>query len=381
MKKILLVHNNYRLQGGEDIAVKNELKLLEKKYHVKSIFFENRIKSFNDIIAFFTLNNRTSNKRILNIVDEFQPDIVYFQNNWFKISLGIFKKLRKKNIKTFIKLHNFRYHCTKSFRANVHLENKEFCHACGFKKSESKLFNKYYGESLIKSIYAIFFGKKYLKIIKDTNIYLAVLTNFHKKFLEENYYRKKNVFVIPNFLNKNVNEEVEENYFIYAGRISKEKGIYPLIDSFLDSDLKSNILKIAGDGPQLKEIKKKYTEKNIEFLGQTSNIETIELIKKSKGVLSATKLYEGQPTLLCEASLCGKASLFPNSGGITEFLPKDYELIFEQFNYKDLINKLNLLNNKLLREKNSKKAKEFILSKLDENNIIEQFNKVIDENE
>ena len=31
MKKILLVHNNYRLQGGEDIAVKNELKLLEKK--------------------------------------------------------------------------------------------------------------------------------------------------------------------------------------------------------------------------------------------------------------------------------------------------------------------------------------------------------------
>ena len=200
MKKILLVHNNYRLQGGEDIAVKNELKLLEKKYHVKSIFFENRIKSFNDIIAFFTLNNRTSNKRILNIVDEFQPDIVYFQNNWFKISLGIFKKLRKKNIKTFIKLHNFRYHCTKSFRANVHLENKEFCHACGFNKSESNLFNKYYGESLIKSIYAIFFGKKYLKIIKDTNIYLAVLTNFHKKFLEENYYRKKNVFVIPNFL-------------------------------------------------------------------------------------------------------------------------------------------------------------------------------------
>ena len=40
MKKILLVHNNYRLQGGEDIAVKNELKLLEKKYQVKSIFFE-----------------------------------------------------------------------------------------------------------------------------------------------------------------------------------------------------------------------------------------------------------------------------------------------------------------------------------------------------
>ena len=114
-------------------------------------------------------------------------------------------------------------------------------------------------------------------------------------------------------------------------------------------------------------------------MGQISNRETIELIKKSKGVLSATKLYEGQPTLLCEASLCGKVSLFPNSGGIAEFLPKDYEFTFDQFNYKDLIDKLNLLNNEILRKNNSKKAKEFIIFKLDENNIIQQFNQVINE--
>ena len=39
MKKILLVHNNYRLQGGEDIAVKNELKLLEKNIKLNQFFF------------------------------------------------------------------------------------------------------------------------------------------------------------------------------------------------------------------------------------------------------------------------------------------------------------------------------------------------------
>ena len=77
-----------------------------------------------------------------------------------------------------------------------------------------------------------------------------------------------------------------------------------------------------------------------------------------------------------------KLSLFPNSGGIAEFLPKDYEFTFDQFNYKDLIDKLNLLNNEILRKNNSKKAKEFIiLFKLDENNIIQQFNQVINENE
>ena len=90
----------------------------------------------------------------------------------------------------------------------------------------------------------------------------------------------------------------------------KKKGVDTLIDSFLNSNLKNNILKIVGDGPQLNYVKEKYTEKNIVFLGQISNRETIELIKKSKGVISATKLYEGQPTLLCEASLCGKAFTF-----------------------------------------------------------------------
>ena len=35
MKKILIIHNTYRVTGGEDIAVENEIKLLKKSYEVK----------------------------------------------------------------------------------------------------------------------------------------------------------------------------------------------------------------------------------------------------------------------------------------------------------------------------------------------------------
>ena len=34
-----------------------------------------------------------------------------------------------------------------------------------------------------------------------------------------------------------------------------------------------------------------------------------------------------------EASLLGIPSIFPDTGGIKEFFPKEYELKFEQFNY------------------------------------------------
>ena len=39
MKKILVIHNNYQIQGGEDIAVLNEVKLLQEQYKVETLFF------------------------------------------------------------------------------------------------------------------------------------------------------------------------------------------------------------------------------------------------------------------------------------------------------------------------------------------------------
>ena len=46
MKKLLLIHSSYRQQGGEDIAVINELELLNNNFEVKTIFYENKLKIF-----------------------------------------------------------------------------------------------------------------------------------------------------------------------------------------------------------------------------------------------------------------------------------------------------------------------------------------------
>ena len=378
MKKLLLIHNSYRQQGGEDIAVINELELLNNNFEVKTIFYENKIKNIFDILNFFTLSNRYVNKNLIDEINKFQPDIAYVHNTWFKISLGVFKILKKKNIKTLIKIHNFRYHCTQSMNQKVHLDNQSFCQACGLSNLTNNLFNKYFQSSFLKSLYGIYFGKKYLKVIQDEYFSIAVLTEFHKQFLDKKYARRNKVYVIPNYLKEKQNNQINENnYFIYAGRLSAEKGIYELIESYLKSDLKENILKIVGDGPELTKLKNKYQNKNIEFLAQLHNDETIDLIKGSKGVISATKLYEGQPTLLCEASLNGKTSLFPNSGGIKEFLPVNYDFLFNQFDYQDFTNKLNKLNEDDIRNRSSQKAKEFIRAKLDPQILITKFNEII----
>ena len=44
-------------------------------------------------------------------------------NTWFKASLGIFKILENRKIKTIVKLHNFRYFVPKIARTNVRIIN------------------------------------------------------------------------------------------------------------------------------------------------------------------------------------------------------------------------------------------------------------------
>ena len=184
--------------------------------------------------------------------------------------------------------------------------------------------------------------------------------------------------MIPNYLKENKNNKIEENnYFIYAGRLSVEKGIYELIEGYLNSDLKNQILKIVGAGPELTKLKNKYNNENIEFLEQLPNKETIDLILGSKGVISQQNFMRVNLHYFAKLHLNGKTSLFPNSGGIKEFLPVNYDFLFNQFDYQDFTNKLNKLNEDDIRNRSSQKAKEFIRAKLDPQILITKFNEII----
>ena len=67
--------------------------------------------------------------------------------------LSNFQTIEKEKINTLVKLHNFRYHCTRSFRSTDHISKWASCSACVFNKSNHRLFNKYFEESYIKSFF------------------------------------------------------------------------------------------------------------------------------------------------------------------------------------------------------------------------------------
>ena len=247
------------------------------------------------------------------------------------------------------------------------------------------LLNKYYDNSYLKSFFVSSYGKKYFQIIKDYDIKLLVLSEFHKKFLNDLGIDENKIYIFPNYIkNQNTNFEIkkpeERNTVLYAGRISKEKGVFDLIETWKKAKLDNLKLILVGSGPEVDQLNKQIeNEKNIFYKGELTNQEVMDLINESRAVVSSTHLYEGQPTLFCEASSLGIPSIFPKSGGIIDFFPDDSPFSFERQNLDDLSLKLKLVEDKNLLMNEGIRNKTFIEKKLSDENLVKKFKMILND--
>ena len=110
-----------------------------------------------------------------------------------------------------------------------------------------------------------------------------------------------------------------ENQIIFAGRLSKEKGILVLLD--VAKKIPDNInLIILGTGPEEDKVREEAkSHSNIHFLGYQSKEKTIALIRGSE-ILVQPSLMEGISSTILEAMACKTAVIASNVGGNKEIL-------------------------------------------------------------
>ena len=141
----------------------------------------------------------------------------------------------------------------------------------------------------------------------------------------QDYYSELgfNVEQIPNGIDVSSFNQKEDRRFkkqiIFAGRLSKEKGINTLIE--IGKKLPNDIhLVVVGKGPEEKNMEKSLEQKtNFHYLGIQNHEQTISLIKGSD-ILLQPSLSEGISTTILEAMVSQTLVIATNVGGNPELL-------------------------------------------------------------
>ena len=132
-----------------------------------------------------------------------------------------------------------------------------------------------------------------------------------------------------------------ENQIIYAGRLSKEKGIDTLLDTAKHLPPEYNLL-IAGRGPEEKKVRNVANSKtNVHYLGYQSKQNTISLIRGSD-LLIQPSIMEGISSTLLEAMGCGTCIIASNVGGNPEIIENNKTgVLIEPNDTKKLLDKIS----------------------------------------
>jgi len=161
-----------------------------------------------------------------------------------------------------------------------------------------------------------------------------------------NYYTEMgfNVVQIPNAIDLNFipkkSSKQFENQIIFAGRLSKEKGIEILLETATHLPDNYHLL-IAGSGPLEEKVQNLADKKtNVHYLGYQSKQNLLSLIRGSD-LLIQPSLEEGMSSTLLEAMACGTCILASNIEGISEIVENNKNgLLVEPNNREKLLNKI-----------------------------------------
>ena len=112
---------------------------------------------------------------------------------------------------------------------------------------------------------------------------------------------------------------VRGNYFLYFGRLSREKGIQTLLRVFSKRD--DLRLVIAGTGVLAEEISNVSANgKNISYVGFKTGKDLEKLILESSFIIVPSEWYENNPMTVIEAFNFGKPVIGAKIGGIPELV-------------------------------------------------------------
>ena len=277
----------------------------------------NELSAIQKITATYDTVYSTKNiKKISHFLDQWTPDIVHLHNYNFQLTPSVLKEFSKRNIRVVQTIHDSQMVCP--YHRLYNFQKESTCTKCVEGSFSNCIKDRCFDNSLLKSTVGavesyLYHGKDYYN--KHIDYYISP-SQFLKNLVGKRVH--KPIDVIPNFvdvlLDQNTLKSNMESYYLYYGRVSKEKGIIDIIPLFEKLKLK---LYIVGNGDEVAEIKQ---SEYITYLGPKYGEELFPIIANAKYVIQPSKWFENCPMTIVESFSLGIPVIGANHSGFMELV-------------------------------------------------------------
>lgn len=327
---------NEKIDGVKYIST-NQNEALKEKNKIKG--------AFNGIYNF---KARKEFKQLLNTLDK--NTTVIHVHGWTKaLSSSVFDVAFKMKFKVVLTLHDYFTACPNGGYFNY--KQNEICHLkpLSWKCIKCNCDSRNYGFKLYRVVRQ-FVQNKIVKL-NDRLENAITISEFSEKILKPTLGKNTKITRIYNPIDIDENNEKvdpsKNEYYLYVGRISKEKGVDLFCQAITDLKLKGIAV---GDGDEREKLERQYP--NIEFVGWKNKDEVKKYMKGARALIFPSRWYETAGLTVLEAQSIGIPVIVSDNCAGKEFLNEN-GYIFRGIG--DLKNKIIIYNKKNKKKESNKK--------------------------
>jgi glycosyltransferase involved in cell wall biosynthesis len=319
--RVLLIHNEYAVRGGEEFLAATIKGILESRGH-ETIEYRRHSSELQPGIlgasnGFLSgIHSTRACRDVDRILTSFCPDFVHIQNLYPLISPAILPLLRKAGVPVVMNIQNFRLACPNG----LHYSHGEICTRClGGREYWCVVRNC--ERSMLKSTgYALRNAvARWTGAFTEHVDVFTPPTSFHARWLADQGIAADRIHVIPNMVDDDAGGHFSATgaYVGFAGRVSPEKGVEVLIEAA--RRLPSVPFRIAGSFERMPALPAS-APANVRFLGQLGPKELSDFYASARAVVVPSVWFEGFPTVIPQAMLRGRPVIASDIGGLGDVI-------------------------------------------------------------
>lgn len=293
--------------------------------------------------AMRVLYSREAKTKIRRLIEKTRPDLAHIQNIAHHLSPSILSGIKQYDLPIVQTLHDYKLICP----STLLFSGGQVCERCKDGKYYNAVIHRCKRDSLAASALAALelYVHRFMRIYENNvDVFIAPSRFLRDKMIEFGIDGRKIVH-IPQLIDVGAYTPRydHEDYLVYFGRLSGEKGGRVLIEAV--KKLGSAKLYVAGEGPRKRELEDYAQDTNsITFLGYVPHEKLKELVRNAMFVVIPSEWYENGPMSLYEAFALGKPVIGSRIGGVPELIEHGANgLLFEPGNADDLREKINYL--------------------------------------